>query len=39
MPYYGSVRLFRRPKDDEWADSVEQVALALQQFAGAREAA
>ena len=39
MPYYGSVRMFRRPTDDEWADSVDEVAEALRAFAGMRKAA
>ena len=39
MPYYGSVRMFRRQDDGRWAESVQQVAQELQRFAGEREAA
>jgi hypothetical protein len=39
MPYYGSVRMFRRQDDSRWTESVEQVAQELQRFAGEREAA
>jgi hypothetical protein len=39
MPYYGSVRMFRREVDDFWVDTVDTVAAELMAFAGERWAA